>query len=400
MATTNEKRSSIWSGARPNRRLANRYCFNDPDMDLFFMAALGWGPTGGIDIGQAFYVASSITDGDADSWVRPFANYGATLNAQADVWKARGWRQQAGEMRLKAFASYRSARQFALPAELFSLLYARHKTAFAAAIYELQMPTTWFLTPHRGKLLPRVFLRHARPEAPVVLVIGGADTCFEETFLTVGRNLFEQGYSLALVDLAAQGITQADGLRWQADAELSIAAVVDVLAERFEAKPWHPALLGLSLGGYFVARAAGHETRFATVMASTPFPDPAQLFESSVRASEHSESVEPAPAASRRSPQNARWKAGESRAAEFLSPTAGMRADAARVTAPFLSILGNGDSPVFVKQAETWHSEIRAERKDLVHMDAATGADGHVQINGRLRLAQECCGCMNEIFAG
>jgi alpha-beta hydrolase superfamily lysophospholipase len=146
-------------------------------------------------------------------------------------------------------------------------------------------------------------------------VIGGADTCFEDLFLTVGRNLFERGYSVALVDLPGQGITQADGLHWEADAELSIAAVVDVLVERFEAKPGHMALLGLSLGGYFVARAAGHDTRFATVMASTPFPDPAQLFEWAVRSSEHRLSVEPPPAASIRSRQNALWKAGASRPA-------------------------------------------------------------------------------------
>lgn len=55
---------------------------------------------------------------------------------------------------------------------------------------------------------------------------------------------------------------------------------------------------------------------------------------------------------------------------------------------------------MFVKQAERWHSEIRSERKALVRLGAATGADGHVQINGRLRLAQECCGWMNEIFSG
>jgi len=50
-ATNNQKDSFIESRARPDQRLAKRYCFNDADMDLFFMAALGWGPTGGLDIG-------------------------------------------------------------------------------------------------------------------------------------------------------------------------------------------------------------------------------------------------------------------------------------------------------------------------------------------------------------
>lgn len=396
--TNNHTGESVASRVRPDQRLARRYCFDDADMDLFFMAALGWGPTGGLDIGQAFYVASGIADGDPDSWVQAFANYGAMLNAQADIWTARGWKREAGEMRLKAFASYRSAWQFALPGKPFKEIYAMHKAAFVAAMNELSMPATHFQTPYRGKQLPGVFLRAARPEAPVVLVIGGADTCFEDLFLTVGRNLFERGYSVALVDLPGQGITQADGLHWEAEAELPIAAVLDVLVERFGAKPGRLALLGLSLGGYFVARAAGYDTRLATVMASTPFPHPAQLFELTVRMAEHAEPSEPPSAAAVRSRQAALWKAGATSAPEFLSRTAGMHADATHVTVPFLSILGNGDSPVFVQQAETWHIEIRSERKALVRLDAATGADGHVQINGRLRLAQECCGWMNEIF--
>jgi pimeloyl-ACP methyl ester carboxylesterase len=387
------------SGAvRADQRLARRYYFDDADMDLFFMAALGWGPTGGLDIGQAFEVASRIVDGDPDSWVLAFSQYGSTLNAQADVWKARGWQRQAGEMRLKAFASYRSSWQFALAGDAFKANYAAHKKAFAAAMTELELPATYFHAPHRGKQLPGIFLHNARPEAPLVLVIGGADTCFEDLFLTAGRNLFERGYSVALVDLPGQGATQADGLYWEADAEHSIASVIDVLVARFGAKPGRIALLGLSLGGYFVARAAGYETRVATVMASTPFPAPAQLFALAIQGMERAEFAEPPSAAATRSRLNALWKAGATSAGEFLARTASMRADATKVTVPFLSILGTGDSPVFVNQAETWHSEIRSERKALVKLGAETGADGHVQINGRLRLAQECCGWMSEIF--
>jgi hypothetical protein len=54
-------------------------------MDLFFVAALGWGPAGGLDIGQAFYVASTIKDGDADSWMTSFPRYAELQTAQADA---------------------------------------------------------------------------------------------------------------------------------------------------------------------------------------------------------------------------------------------------------------------------------------------------------------------------
>ena len=390
--------------SKPAQRLATKIRFDDEDMDLFFVAALGWGPAGGLDVGQAFHVAGQIVDGDGDSWVRAFGAYGELLDAQADEWKARGWRRAAGETRLKAFAAWRSSWQFASPrGPVFAAHYARHQRAFVAAMDELELPATFFQVPWEGQSLPGVFLQNANAGAPVVLVIGGADTCFEDLFLTVGRNLLDRGYSVALADLPGQGNTAAAGLRWPIDAERPIAAVTDLLIERFGAEPGRMALLGLSLGGYFVARAAGHDTRFATVMASTPFPDPAQLFSLSVRAAMEAATTPgatPPSAAALRSRDTMFWKNGVTSAAEFLARTAGMRADPSRVSVPFLSILGGGDSPVFAAQAHAWHDAIPASTKRFVMLDAASGADGHVQVNNRLRLAQECVGWMDDVFAG
>lgn len=382
---------------RPDQRLARKYQFDDHDMDLFFMAAMGWGPTGGLDIGQVFYVASQIQDGDPDSWVKAFSDYGALQNAQADTWKARGWRRAAGEARLKAFAAYRSAWQFAGPGEAFRTCYMKHKAAFVAAMAELQFPATFFQAPYAGKMLPGVYFQNPSPKAPVVLVIGGADTCFEDLFLTAGRNLLDRGYSVALVDLPGQGITPASGLYWEAEAEKPIAAVIDVLVSQFNARPGQIALLGLSLGGYFVARAAGTETRVATVMASTPFPNPAQLFALSVRGAMAPGAKPPTPAGVRNA-QTSLWKAGARSPEAFIQHTAGMIADPSRVTVPFLSILGTGDSGVFAAQARQWHESIRSTHKSFVALDAATGADAHVQVSNRLRLVQEVAGWMDEVF--
>ncbi len=97
------------------QRLSQRYRFADPNMDLFFLGALGWGPAGGLSAGEAFYVATQIEDGDADSWARAFEHQGEVLNAQAGTWLERGHTLAAGEARLKAFACYRSAWQFVAP---------------------------------------------------------------------------------------------------------------------------------------------------------------------------------------------------------------------------------------------------------------------------------------------
>jgi pimeloyl-ACP methyl ester carboxylesterase len=382
---------------RADQRLARKYRFDDPNMDLFFLAALGWGKSGGLDVGEVFEIASHITDGDADSWIRAFAQQAKLLDTQADVWAARGWTRAAGEMRLKAFAAYRSAWQFAAPGATFNRLYELHRAAFAAAMRELDLPATFFGVPYAGTQLPGVFLTNIRANAPVVLVIGGADTCFEDLFLSVGRSFFERGYSVAMVDLPGQGVTANDGLHWAVDAERPIGAVIDLLIKRFAAQPGRIALLGMSLGGYFVARAAGYESRLATVVASTPFPNPNHLFALSVRSA--AAAHQPVSTATQRSRLHSLWKAGATDAPGFLAKTAGMAADPKRVTVPFLSVLGGGDSPVFAEQAMRWHAEIASTRKSFVLLDAASGADGHCQVNNRLRLVQEASGWMDEIFS-
>jgi len=383
----------------PTRRLGMNYRFNDEHMDLFFMAALGWGPAGGLDVGQAFHIAETITDGDPDSWVNAFALYGDYLDKQANTWRAKGWRRSAGEMRLKAFASYRSAWQFAGPGLRFSELYARHQHTFALAIDELQLPATRFETPWKHTSLPGHYFAHSNPDAPLVLVIGGADTCHEDLFLTVGRGLLERGYSVALVDLPGQGELQAHGLYWEAESEKPIAAIIDQLIARFGARPGRIALLGLSLGGYFASRAAGYESRLATVMASTPLQDAGLLFARSVQAATAHQTNAAFSKAALRSYQTTFWKAGACTPLELIDLTCAMRADPDRVTIPFLSLLGGGESNLFAEQARQWHKEIASTHKILIELPAQTGADGHVQINNRLRLVQECCGWLDDLFA-
>ncbi|WP_411850227.1 alpha/beta hydrolase family protein [Stenotrophomonas sp. LGBM10] len=391
---------ALSTASRPDQRMAHRFRFDDPDMDLFFMSATSWGPTGGLDIGQINHVATQIVDGDADSWVDAFAGYAALQRQQADTWAARGWQREAGEARLKAFASFRSAWQFAdAGGARFSALYAQQRATFAQAMQELGLPATFFQVPFDGHALPGVFLRHADATAPVVLVVGGADTSLEDLFLSVGRALLERGFSVALVDLPGQGNTAADGLYWSTEPEHAIAAVVDALIERFHARAGRIALIGLSLGGYFVARAAQFDARFATVIASTPFPHPGELFERSARADQARVAQGQQPTSSAlRSRRMMAWKAGVGSAEQLLARWRDAHADPRQVTVPFLSIVGGGDSPIFVNQALQWHAQLASPHTSLVVLDASTGADGHCQVAARLRLVQEACGWMRGIF--
>jgi hypothetical protein len=54
---------------------------------------------------------------------------------------------------------------------------------------------------------------------------------------------------------------------------------------------------------------------------------------------------------------------------------------------------------VFAEQTMRRHAEIPSSCKSFVLFDAASGADGHRQVNNRLRLVQEASGWMDDILS-
>ena len=381
------------------QRLSQRYRFADPNMDLFFLGALGWGPAGGLSVGEAFHVAAQITDGDVDSWTRAFERQGIALNAQADVWQQRGCSRAAGEARLKAFASYRLAWQFVAPGERFLMLFHNHQRLFDQAMIELGFPVTRFTVRYGGGELPGHFYQASYPSAPTLLVIGGADTCHEDRFLSPGRYFVDRGYSVALVDLPGQGLVQEQGLHWEVEAERPIAAVIDELIDRFAVEPRKLALLGMSFGGYFACRAAAHEPRLAAVIATTPLPRPGELFARIAKQEAEADKATVSDAA-RKNREVIQWKAGVAEISELIRRWDGQGADPGQVELPFLSIVGGQEGFVWKEQAKGWHKAIRSSRKSFVGLNAETGADVHCQGNNPLHLAQEVDAWLREVLQG
>ncbi|KIW16611.1 hypothetical protein PV08_03799 [Exophiala spinifera] len=379
------------------QRLRQRYRFTDPNMDLFFLGALGWGPAGGLSVGEAFHAASQIIDGDVGSWADAFANLGAAQNAQAETWQRRGWTRAAGETRLKAFASYRLAWQFVGPGERFMSLFRTHQRLFAQAMTELAFPCTSFTVQYQTGNLPGYFYQASDPSTPTVLVIGGADSCHEDRFLSQGRHLFDRGYSVALVDLPGQGLVQEQELFWENETERSIAAVVDHLISRFDVSPRKLVLLGMSLGGYFACRAAAHERRLAAIIATTPLYRPGELFREVAKGLAEGGGDKLSDAA-RKNFEVLAWKAGVSDIADLAVQWDGANAEPNKVEIPFLSVVGAQEGSVWKKQAKEWHAAILSSKKSFVELNAETGADVHCQGNNTLRLVQEVDGWLREIL--
>lgn len=87
-------------------------------------------------------------------------------------------------------------------------------------------------------------------------------------------------------------------------------------------------------------------------------------------------------------------------AQEFAAGLAESSSDPAEVRCPFLTLIGTGKSAHSIRHAERWHEALPVEGKGIVDFDAATGADAHCQPNNPLRMAQELCNWLDELFDG
>jgi pimeloyl-ACP methyl ester carboxylesterase len=99
-----------------------------------------------------------------------------------------------------------------------------------------------------------------------VLLIAGLDSTKEE-FFAVENVFLERGMATFSLDGPGQGET-GYALRIRPDFEAPVAAVLDVLCARSDLDGSRVGLLGVSLGGYYGARAAAFEPRIRAVVIS------------------------------------------------------------------------------------------------------------------------------------
>lgn len=123
--------------------------------------------------------------------------------------------------------------------------------------------------PFPGGALTGVFRRPwhvARP--PVVVLVPGLDSVKEELH-AYGNELLRRGLAVLAVDGPGQGESEADH-PLRPDYEVAVGAVLDTLAERPDVDGTRVGVFGVSLGGYFAARAVALEPRLRAGVAVSP----------------------------------------------------------------------------------------------------------------------------------
>jgi pimeloyl-ACP methyl ester carboxylesterase len=125
--------------------------------------------------------------------------------------------------------------------------------------------------PYENTNLPGYFLRPDESVKPrkTLIIQTGFDGTAEELYFTRAFFVLKRGYNVLLFEGPGQGgALREQHLYFRPDWEKVITPVVDYALSRKEVDPGSLALMGISMGGYLVPRAAAFEHRLAALVAN------------------------------------------------------------------------------------------------------------------------------------
>lgn len=252
--------------------------FSDSEMDFQLLRQLGSATYGGASIGESLAVAARMSDESAEQWVAEFAKLAVRQEQDAQTRLTKRHIISAREQFLKACNSYRAAeyfthshqpkhREFGLKSRECFLEYLK-----LAAFYS----EVGFIE-YNGLQLPYYFI--APDKAPqtrkTIIIVSGFDGTLEESFIQSGLAALARAYNV--VCFAGPG--QMDSLRFnlnsyfEPDFEKPLSSLLDYLQQNPFIDTHKIALLGISFGGYFAARATCYDSRIKALIANSPISD-------------------------------------------------------------------------------------------------------------------------------
>ncbi|MCY1001922.1 alpha/beta fold hydrolase [Myxococcus sp. MISCRS1] len=217
------------------------------------------------DIGEVLDTATRIDVSDDWSWPTEWVSTADRLRGMAEASLARHHKTSAGHAYLRAANYYRAALIHHPEPSHPSVLQTGRRAvdAYNKALVLLKLPGTPVRIPYENTTLPGYLFRArgTRGPAPLLIFQQGRDAWPEESKYVVDAAL-ERGYHCLLVHAPGQGMAiREQNLPFRPDWEKVITPVVDFAVRISGVDSRRIALLGWSMGGALVPRAAAFERR-------------------------------------------------------------------------------------------------------------------------------------------
>ena len=258
-----------------------RYHFQDGDMDWTFGYLLGTTSNHGFEIGEAYYTASQIKDGDAASWQAQWIKTADRLATRAEKALADGHKISAIRQMQRASYYYRASIISMMPDDArVKEIASRSRSLMKKAGALMDPPLEYFEIPFEGTVIPGYFRKadNSGVPRPTLFMIGGGETFAEDLWFHIAPQAFERGYNFIAVDLPGQGMLPWEGKYFRAAMNVPISAVIDYALLRPEVDPRRFAAYGISGGGGFAPQAAMNDSRIKAVAVTAAVVDAERLF--------------------------------------------------------------------------------------------------------------------------
>jgi pimeloyl-ACP methyl ester carboxylesterase len=383
-----------------------RYHFNDTDMDFNFgTIVLGSAVNHGVEIGEAFYAASQIKDGDAASWQEEWFKLARLAEARGEQSLAGGHKVSARDQLQRASYYYRISLLSIMPNDprlKERALKSRSLLKKAGELFD--SPLEYFEIPFEGTVLPGYIRKAAAGTKPAktLIMIGGGETFAEDLFFYIAPQTYDRGYNFMTVDLPGQGLLPLEGKTFRPDMNVPMKAVVDYALSRPDVDPKQLASYGYSGGGGFVPQAAMHDPRIKAIAMNSAVVDAFPLF-----------STMPVVLATKKEIASWtifhgnivkaicwRWGVPMDKPSGLAEANRGFTFDPAKVAVPALLIVGEGEykSEEVKRQQQVCMDKFPNPMKKIVITPTVEGATNHCVMENRSLVSQVLFDWLDEVF--
>jgi dipeptidyl aminopeptidase/acylaminoacyl peptidase len=237
--------------------------------DVRVQAAIeNWYPrfvANGVDINDFQRITADLESWD--EWCAAWSRWGAMHETLGEEAEAAGWFRSAADHYWHAAMLYHFGK--------FMFFHApeEHRAAHrkVVEVYERALP--WFDFPgerveieyERGAVVPGILRKPSNvPRPPIVIMAPGLDSVKEELH-AYGDDFLRRGMAVLAIDGPGQGELEFDHpMRY--DYEVVVACVIDYLETRRDVDATRTGMMGVSVGGYYAARAAAFEPRLTAAV--------------------------------------------------------------------------------------------------------------------------------------
>lgn len=349
------------------------------------LACKGMAPYGVVAMDEIDRIAERLKtrQGEAEAWQQEWCAMAAHVEQVADAAAARGHDRTAGNYYLRAGNYYYTGERFIPPGESKRQVALKAYRCYREGLTRRHSEVEFVEVPYEGTTLPALFMKApgVSPRAPTVVIFNGMDNCKEMSVIFAGLEFAKRGMHTLAIDGPGQGETlRFRGIHSRYDYEAPGKAAYDYVAQRADVDPARVVIMGYSFGGYYSARIAAFERRYAAGVAMTALHWDLAAWQIRIKEKAQQEGTKVA-----QSNFQFQWVVGAADADGGIEVAKRFRLQevAHQITMPFLVTHGANDRVVPAENAQKLYDAIGSSRKTLRVFTAEDGGAEHAHVDNR-----------------